>query len=699
MASLHAELSIVSLPPRDLLLAKRRAKAIKRGISPLVVANNLVRQKKRQAKAPAPTLASTRQRRPGRELGYYDQPDGCFQYKRVNRRPPLPPAPVVPYLAGQEDIPHSDAESDVTAPEVAPQGVDVTMRDAGNSKDVDTYNEDEDEDNADAEDNNANDDDDDAEGEDDDILMAAPATFAPHLFVKQPWPQYINIGASPTFSDQSAWNTTLLNLLKDTDPEDLQVLFGSLHNITTSDLNVPTRSAGEPFAMHQLYTAVDNLEATQPLQHIPSHTDDHAMAPPPSVGQFVLPLSGTSSSHYQRVNTRHPAVAITDSQAHNSLGLTLTPARVLPPLLIDLAGTSLEDQVGYDSDIPWPSTPVALDNTDIGLIDRPASAPTSPLSTRHRARPEIPTGPCQAPYPGPSPARRVQSRSSRMLNTRRLHRQFAHRHGTPMLLNLQSNTRKVHTRQRQRPVWNSSQVSNLRPLHIGLRASEPTGPQQALMPGIELYLTKSMFFEHPWPEDYKKVLCDAIEYAEEVLGVVADAGVMTENFKETALGKLSALRGGPLNKVEYMMEEKYGITTGDDTAITKLMAHNSFLYPTPDRKPTQFCCVGSLCDTVEIMLFRSTKDVGQAFFEKLVSSDDAAECSPWHQKLRDRAACQGVPPALIALAATMRYFRALVALPHLGKLCTDLLAHLKAYYMDRWPASEHDDDDNTPLAW
>ncbi|KAG9105104.1 hypothetical protein FRC07_009620, partial [Ceratobasidium sp. 392] len=725
MAALRAELSTVSLPPRDLFLAKRRAKAIRRGVSPSVVANDLAQQKKRRAKAPAPTLASTRKRRLGRELGYYDQhPDGCFRFKRVNCRSPLPPVPAVPYLAGQEDIPHSDAESDATgttAPEVARQGADVTMQDAGSSKDVDTYDEDDEDDEADGEDADADyEDDDDAKGEDDDILMAAPA-FAPHPFGEQPvWPQYIDIGTGPTFGNQSAWDISSLDLPENADPKDIQALFGGLRDLTAgASLGVPTGSAGEPFAMHQLYTAVDNLD----LQHGYSNTNDHVMAPPPSVDQSVLPSSGISNSHCQRADTPRPAVAITGSRAHNSLGLTLTPPRVLPPL-VDLVGrTSPEDQAGYDSDIGWPSTPVALEDTNIGLIERPASAPTSPFSTRYQARTEVPAGPRRAPYPGPSPARRVQSRSSRMINTRRLHRQFSHRH-TPTLLNLRSNARKVHSRQRRRRVRNSSEVSNLRPLRVGLRASELTGPQQALMPAIELYLTKSMFLENPWPEDHEKVLRDAVEYAEAVTGVVADAGVMTEKYKETALGKLSALRGGPLNKIEYMMEEKHGITTGDDAAITELMAYDTFLYPTVDREPTQFFCVGSVCDALEIILFRSTKDVGQAFFETLVSPDDAAECSQWHRKLRDRTARKGVPPALIALAATMmfwaldkiylgtstrfeegrydmvyeRYFRALIALPHLGKLRTDLLDHLKAYYMDRWPAPEHDDDDNTPLA-
>ncbi|KAG8794426.1 hypothetical protein FRC12_024578 [Ceratobasidium sp. 428] len=732
MAPLRAELSTVSLPPQDLLLAKRRAKAIKRGISPSVLANDLARQKKRQGKAPAPTLASLRERRLGRELGYYNPPpngDGCFKFKRINRRPPLVRTPAVPYLAGQEDIPHSDTESDATgatAPELAPQGVDVTMQDAESAEAINTHDEEDEDADADGEDEDADEDDEDAEGEDDDVFMAAP-TFAPHPFVGQPWPQYIDVGAGPTFDNQSGWSTTSLDLLKDTDPEDLQALFGGLQDLTASKFDVLTGSAGEPFAMHQLYTAVDNLEATQPLQRVSSHTNNHAMAPVPGIDQPALPSSSASSSRYPRANTPRPTVSVTNSRPHNSLGFTLAPARVLPSL-VDLTGsTSPEDQAGYDSDIGCPSTPVALDDTDIGLTDRPVSAPTSPFSTRFQPWPETSTGPRRAPYPGRTPARQIQSRSSRMLNTRRLLRQIARGRGAPTLLELRSNARKVHTRQRRRRVRNSSGPgSNTRPLRIGLRSSELTGPQQALMPAIELHLTRSLFFTHPWPKDHEKLLREAVEYAEEVSGVVADAGVMSDKFKETSLGKLSSLRSSPLSKIEYMMEEKHGVATGDDDVLIELMSNDSFLYPTPDCEPTQYFCVGTLCDTIEIMVFRSTKSLGQAYFEDLVSPDDAAECLQWHRKLRDGTARQGVPPALIALAATMmfwaldkiylgtsvrfeegrydtvfeRYFRTLVALPHLGKLRADLLDHLKAYYMDRWPApEEHDDDDDTPLAW
>jgi hypothetical protein len=136
MPPLRAELSTVSIPPREKRLAKHRAKAIKLGLPPSALVRDTSKHiKKAATNMLTPTLASTRTRR-AREFAYFSKPDG-FYVKRVVRRPTQAPISHTPYLPGQEgellftticnnlnvnktitDIPHSDSESDTT---------DVTM--------------------------------------------------------------------------------------------------------------------------------------------------------------------------------------------------------------------------------------------------------------------------------------------------------------------------------------------------------------------------------------------------------------------------------------------------------------------------------------------------------------------------------------------------------------------------------------------
>jgi hypothetical protein len=97
MPPLRAELSTVSVPPRERILAKRRAMAIKNGL-PLGPSADGARQ---TANVPVPTLASTRERREAADVAYLSRPDG-YHIKRVVRRPATPQPPPVPYLMGQD---------------------------------------------------------------------------------------------------------------------------------------------------------------------------------------------------------------------------------------------------------------------------------------------------------------------------------------------------------------------------------------------------------------------------------------------------------------------------------------------------------------------------------------------------------------------------------------------------------------------
>jgi hypothetical protein len=99
MPPLRTELSTVSIPPREKLVAKRRAKAIKLGLPVLDPSTHGVKQK---TKAPTPTLAATRERRAAAlDVAYLDRPDG-IHIKRVVRRAATPKPPPVPYLTGQD---------------------------------------------------------------------------------------------------------------------------------------------------------------------------------------------------------------------------------------------------------------------------------------------------------------------------------------------------------------------------------------------------------------------------------------------------------------------------------------------------------------------------------------------------------------------------------------------------------------------
>jgi hypothetical protein len=99
MPPLRTELSTVSIPPREWILAKRRANAIAHGRPVSHSSSGSARQ---TAKALTLTLAVTRKRRTAAlDVAYLRQPDG-IHIKRVVRRPAISDcAPPIPYLEGQ----------------------------------------------------------------------------------------------------------------------------------------------------------------------------------------------------------------------------------------------------------------------------------------------------------------------------------------------------------------------------------------------------------------------------------------------------------------------------------------------------------------------------------------------------------------------------------------------------------------------
>ncbi|KAG9088148.1 hypothetical protein FRC06_002211 [Ceratobasidium sp. 370] len=121
MPPLRAESSTVSLPPRERVLAKHHAKAIKLGLPPSVASESPAKgTQKRTGPAPLPTLAATHQRHAAADVAYLDRPDG-YHVKRIVHQVTPGPVPPILYLPGEENIPHSDVESDdsnTTVPEL-----------------------------------------------------------------------------------------------------------------------------------------------------------------------------------------------------------------------------------------------------------------------------------------------------------------------------------------------------------------------------------------------------------------------------------------------------------------------------------------------------------------------------------------------------------------------------------------------------
>ncbi|KAG8731262.1 hypothetical protein FRC10_001915 [Ceratobasidium sp. 414] len=766
MLPLRAESSTVSLPPRERALAKRRAKAIKLGLSPSISRKSpaKVARKRGKAPAPAPTLAATRKRRAAADVAYLDRPDG-YHIKRVVRRLPTPGShPPIPYLQGQEDIPHSDAESD---------GSDETMLELTHTANLN--------------------------GHDGVLDIAAEADETPTELD----PDLLDYDAEGEDEDEAAQP---VNVLANASEEDIQALFGSLGGLHFSD--GPSTTSGhfpstqghdpwDPFAMHHLNTAVNDLQIHPSMQphssqlHLadgfpcpqppPSRVPTPApwivvpevqapaprpptaplpstqsMPPPPasnttrytlvshsgiptglscslraptpshthprlSTRDLVSQIRGThTESPHPRIPTAPTGLASDNLRTHSLPGHISNPPPLGPtPLRISLSlpnflqgagnnGGNVEESTDpmpegeeqrLDSSASRPSTPVALDDTDVGLDE------SSPIQVSQ-----------------------ARSRATRFLNARTLlpHRVADSPCRIPTILEHKARIRRLyklnHRKHRSRhsaPTPESSRRSR-----AVLRSNALTPDQQLVMSPMEYHVLKDIVCINPWPEDREAFLLAAEKYSADLTGI-SGPDIFTQRFLDTVYYKTSGNRGNSLTRVEVMMEQEFAVTIVDKPELYQLMSNDQFLYPTFDRDPTQYFCVGALGAALEIIFFKSSKTLGLAFMEHLCQPDDAEECVQWHRKLRDRTARKGVPPGAIAFAATQmywalekmylgtnihfdeqrfrgvwdRYLRALIKLPHLGQLRIDLLDRLKDYYMDHWPSEEQDDDDDSFPAW
>ncbi|KAG9122039.1 hypothetical protein FRC07_001750 [Ceratobasidium sp. 392] len=350
-----------------------------------------------------------------------------------------------------------------------------------------------------------------------------------------------------------------------------------------------------------------------------------------------------------------------------------------------------QDGLHEDSDNEsYSATPIDFEDTDIGLTD---SLSSGPHERAVLARSQATQWPNVRVQDQPTEPRR-----------------------TPTLLEIDANSRRLYLQSRRRNRSRRATGGPIRNRHI-LSASALTADQQEVMPPMEYYVLNNIWCVNPWPEDRTAYLQNARAYAEKMTNISEDE-VFSQIFLDTVFYRTSTNRGSSLPKIQCMMEYAFKVSTGDRNAIAKLMHKSLFLYSSVDRNPDDQFRVGALGDAIEIILFKTPKPVGVPFLHKFAELDDPVKCAAWHEKAKDKTTRRGVPPGLIALAATQmywalekmylgtslhfdeqhyrlvwnRYLRDLLKLPYLGDLRMKLLYRLQDYYVDHFCAEEQEYD-------
>ncbi|KAG9077150.1 hypothetical protein FRC06_009075, partial [Ceratobasidium sp. 370] len=316
----------------------------------------------------------------------------------------------------------------------------------------------------------------------------------------------------------------------------------------------------------------------------------------------------------------------------DALPFGLAPLRL--SLNLDGTGNNTDDTISEDEeqhldpDASHPSTPVALEDTDISHTESSVVQVTQ-----------------------------AQCRASRFLNT---HRPIPHwvagssPHHIPTALELKAHARKLYRLQHHKHCHQyptpAPKTSHRRKRAV-LCAGALTPKQQMVMAPTEYHLFKDIICDNPWPEDHEVFLQAAEKYATNITGI-SGPDIFTESFLDTVFYKMSANRGNSLTQIEVMMEQEFTVTTVDKPEIYQLLNKDQFLYPNVNRDPSQYFHVGALGAALEVILFKSVKPVRLVFMEEFCQPDNPEKCVHWHQKLRDQTTRKGVSPGAIAFAAT-----------------------------------------------
>ncbi|KAG9080275.1 hypothetical protein FRC06_006842, partial [Ceratobasidium sp. 370] len=709
MPPLRAEVSTVSLPPRERMLAKRRAKAIKLGLSPSFASKSPVTQARKATKALVPTLASTRKRRAAADHAYFAWPDG-YHIKPVVRRPPTP--------EGQD----SDGESNVTDATV-PELIHMAGFDVDNTgfnvaaeteeppllvdSDLLDY---------------------DAEGEDDvedeDVQMKdlSTADYPSHAALEFTGPMAcvgVN-GAQTGFPGNISSAADPLNSLTNPDEDDIAALFGSLKDLQFGDatsvnleqeLQNPFQgpNAWEPFAIHQPNATMNNTLAHTP--HLPDQASSSHSFNPPMPPRFSNPPPvHRPHTPQQRVPTPAPWIVSAEPQIPNLHPPTTPLAH--PQSMVPPAPPTSMSHAGTTNNLPRsPPVPTAHPRLSTSTRERVPQTHTQVQSPHPNLRP--PTSPRNFPldhgftpslslpplrlslslpeflggdeagtdtedegqhYSAPDASRastpvmledtdigltesspvqvtRARSRAARFLNPRK--GKLRHRsQKVPTILELWANARQHYKlNQRRSRGRHSTPATELARSRAVLRAGALSSDQQMAIGPMEYHVLKDLICTNPWPEDRDLLLLAAQDYSTDMTGV-SGPEVFTPRYWDTVYYRMSANRGNSLARIEVMMEQEYAVNVVDKPEVHQLMTKDQFLYPDFSRDPNQFFCVGALGSALEIILFKSAKPVGLTFMEELCAPDDPKKCAEWHRRLRDRTAHRGVPPGTIAFAAT-----------------------------------------------
>ncbi|QRV88929.1 hypothetical protein RhiJN_22462 [Ceratobasidium sp. AG-Ba] len=710
------ELSTVSLPTRERAAAKSKFKELTSGQQSQVSTTSKNTKQKRRTKVPPPTLASTRQPRTRRaELTFKKRKGGLVMQGVLRHDDNEPSVPPVPYLPGQEDIPHFD--EDVDADAGADADVDV---DADINADADLTEEEE------------------ISPEmaellgrtdicDEDIDTGEAGSAYP---IEDTEMQHGDLIAGNDFSlgaprtrqalfGYSEYELGKTDFLGNVSPDDVAVLFGGLNSLNTLDSTENSFFDSANNSAFALPALIDNRFNSEPTPDLSlanatadtnlglSSTSHHVLPPfvpnfshslptPPNLSPAV-PLRATSPIQ------RTASAAMTPALRAMSPALrAMSPAlRAVSPSLRAVSPSLRSGSPGATASPAQnlhPSSPSPVSRhasslqshrySPLGLGGTPARPQSRALSSTRSEVPVLMQTPTQR--------HRTTSQTQALVSTTRANATYNTIDNT--LTYTENETSSRSTAGTLATTDSSAPTPNTNPPPVDVRQSIPlvqdiernivqhyqltsrirqvrrfpldnpllpnglpragalSESERKLMQLIEFHLLYRMLTFEAWFNDSQLALEKAVLYGEKLLGKPKDDIIVIDNFELSALSKLSSLRSDCLQYIFPTVSRILKVVAGNRLEATGLMSGDAFLYV--DQKPdpdTKFRCE-VVAEVLLDIFFRSSKKIGLPFILELCAPDDRAECASWHKQLRDRTATQGLSVGAIAFAATTIYY-------------------------------------------